>query len=268
MVAAPHHCISGSLWESSGYRSLSTTCSHGHFFLSSPDNQRCKGHVGRGLLFLSRKVYNVHVKHKKILALMIWLKNLMSSRWAEAYQGGSCLLTSPLLFADQLALSALLLFDFGLLRQVQICFQITFGYVAGKFSLEAAITRNSSCLSMLYRTGNLFCMHLTAVVSRDAVPGLLRTSAFQLGRGTLGCLHHFALLDSHLASAICCKLILKKTKGRENAVKMSFAFWASSEPSPTSWNSRVRLGAGALQEWKPWLQMQTFHLERLVLYSS
>lgn len=148
----------------------------------------------------------------------------MSSSTAEAYQGGSQPLALPLLLANQLALSALLLFDFGLLRQVQICFQITLGYVAGEFSLEAAITRNSSCLSMLYRTGNLFCMHLTVAASRGAVPGLLRTSAFQLGGGTLGGLHHFVLLDSHLASAICCRLILKKQRGQKMQLKWVLPF--------------------------------------------
>lgn len=163
----------------------------------------------------------------------------MSSSRAEAYQGGSHPLALPLLLANQLALSALLLFDFGLLRQVQICFQITLGYVAGKFSLEAAITRRSSCLSMLYRTGNLFCMQ---------APALLRTSAFQLAGGMLGGLHHFVLLDSHLASAICCKLILKKQRGEKMQLKWVLPFEQARSLPPLH---GVRLGAGALQSGNP-----------------
>lgn len=59
-----------------------------------------------------------------------------------------------------LALSVLSLFDFGLLGQVQICFQITAWSMAGKCSREAATTGSSSCLSMLHRTGALL-QHLT-----------------------------------------------------------------------------------------------------------
>lgn len=147
---------------------LSPAHSHGQFFLSSPDNQRCKSHANCGPLFLSRKVYNVHIKHKKIFPLMkrIW--------WAAGEQRQTRSLCPCCLLAHQLALPALLLFDSDLLWQVQICLQITLGRVAGKFSWEAAITRHSFCLSMLCRTRNLFCTHLTVAASRDAVPSLLK----------------------------------------------------------------------------------------------
>lgn len=111
--------------------------------------------------------------------------------------------SSPAPFAVPLALSALLLFDFGLLGQVQICFQITLGYVAGKFSREAAITRNSSCLSMLHRTGG------SSAAPDGAFPPLL---------------HLCVCPDSHLVSAICGELILKRQRGEKNAAEMSFAF--------------------------------------------
>lgn len=161
---------------------LSTARSHGQFVLSSPDNQRCKGHADCGSLFSSRKVYNVHVKHKKIFDE----KSLMRP---------TCSLCPCCLFTHQLALAALLLFDSDLPRQVQICPQITLGCMAGKFSWEAAITRRSFNLSMLYRTGNLFCTHLTVAASRDTAPSLLKTSAFQQGWGHVGRFAPFCLVS-------------------------------------------------------------------------
>lgn len=158
VVAAPSPVL---LKESSSHRVLSTTHSQGCFFHSSPDNQRWKGHTECGLLFLSRKVRSVCPSSTEDPCS----DDLMKRTWwaAQKCTQGAQPHAQPLLLANQQP-SVLLLFHSGLLRQVQICFQITLGYVAGKFSLEAATTRNSSCLSMLYRTGSLFYVHLTVPV--------------------------------------------------------------------------------------------------------
>lgn len=98
---------------------------------SSPDSQRCKGHVTTDCFSRAQRC----------------VRSLGSTE--NPCSADVVIRTFPV----PLALSARPLFDFGLLGQVQICFQITPGYVAGRFSQEAAITRNSSCLSMLHRTG-------------------------------------------------------------------------------------------------------------------
>lgn len=112
-------------------RAVAVICSGLHtrrhtFPLFIPDNQRCKSHVSHGLFFLSRKVYKVHVKHNKAG----W-KHVPSSSEAEACRGGSHSCCSPPTRCQ--------LFDFGLLRQVLISFQITLGYVVGDLSLGTAI---------------------------------------------------------------------------------------------------------------------------------
>lgn len=132
------------------------------FFHSSRDNQRWKGHIDCRLLFLSRKVCSVCPSSTEDpgsdgLMKRIWWATQKCTKGAQPH-------AQPVPLTNQ-QLSVLLLFHFGVLRQVQICFQNTLGYVAAKFSL-GAVTRSSSCLSMPYRTGSLFYVHLTVPVCK------------------------------------------------------------------------------------------------------
>lgn len=72
------------------------------------------------------------------------------------------------------------------------------GDVAGKFPQEAATTRSSSCLSMPHRTRG------SSAAPDGAFPPLL---------------HLCVCLDTHLASAICGRPILKRQRGEKKKPK-------------------------------------------------